>query len=117
MLEGSVFIGGAVVQWLRDGLGLIERAADIEAPRRLGARQRRRGAGAAFAGLGAPWWDGHARGALLGLTAASQGPHRPRRPRRHRAADRRPGGRHAAATAPPLLPNCASTAAPRATTC
>lgn len=68
MLEGSVFIGGAVVQWLRDGLGLIERAADIEA---LAASVPDSGGAVlvpAFAGLGAPWWDGHARGTLLGLT-------------------------------------------------
>ena len=68
MLEGSVFIGGALVQWLRDGLGLIERAADIEAL----AASVPDSAGAvlvpAFAGLGAPYWDGHARGTLLGLT-------------------------------------------------
>ena len=67
-LEGSVFIGGAVVQWLRDGLGLIERAADIEA---LAASVPDSGGAVlvpAFAGLGAPWWDGHARGTLLGLT-------------------------------------------------
>lgn len=68
LLEGSVFIGGAVVQWLRDGLGLIERAADIEA---LAASVPDSGGAVlvpAFAGLGAPWWDGHARGTLLGLT-------------------------------------------------
>ena len=68
MLEGSVFIGGAVVQWLRDGLGLIKRAADIEA---LAASVPDSGGAVlvpAFAGLGAPYWDGHARGTLLGLT-------------------------------------------------
>ena len=68
MLEGSVFIGGAVVQWLRDGLGLIEQAADIEAlaasvPDSNGALLV-----PAFAGLGAPYWDGYARGTLVGLT-------------------------------------------------
>lgn len=68
MLEGSVFIGGAVVQWLRDGLGLIEQAADIEAlaasvPDSHGALLV-----PAFAGLGAPYWDGYARGTLVGLT-------------------------------------------------
>ncbi len=68
LLEGSVFMGGAVVQWLRDGLGLIERAADIEA---LAASVPDSGGAVlvpAFAGLGAPYWDGHARGTLLGLT-------------------------------------------------
>ena len=68
MLEGSVFIAGALVQWLRDGLGLIEHAADIEAlaasvPDSNGALLV-----PAFAGLGAPWWDGYARGTLVGLT-------------------------------------------------
>ncbi|KAB2964315.1 glycerol kinase [Zoogloea sp.] len=68
MLEGSVFVAGAVVQWLRDGLGLIDTAADIEA---LAASVPDSGGTVlvpAFAGLGAPWWDGHARGTLLGLT-------------------------------------------------
>ena len=68
MLEGSVFIGGAVIQWLRDGLGLIEHAADVEA---LAASVPDSGGALlvpAFAGLGAPWWDGHARGTLVGLT-------------------------------------------------
>jgi glycerol kinase len=91
LLEGSVFIGGAVVQWLRDGLGLIERAADIEA---LAASVPDSGGAVlvpAFAGLGAPWWDGHARGTLRPDPRRRQGPHRPRRARRHRAANRRPG--------------------------
>ena len=68
MLEGSVFIGGALVQWLRDGLGLIERAADIEAL--AGSVPDSNGAVLvpAFAGLGAPYWDGYARGILVGLT-------------------------------------------------
>jgi len=67
-LEGSVFIAGAAVQWLRDGLGLLVTAADSErAARRVDSTL-----GAylvpAFAGLGAPYWDPDARGALLGLT-------------------------------------------------
>ncbi|HYF60310.1 MAG TPA: glycerol kinase GlpK [Burkholderiaceae bacterium] len=73
-LEGSVFVAGAVVQWLRDGLGLIARADEIEAL----ARSVPDTAGVhlvpAFTGLGAPWWDPEARGALLGLTrGASRG--------------------------------------------
>jgi glycerol kinase len=67
-LEGSVFIAGAAVQWLRDGLGLIGSAAEIEPL----ARSVPDSAGVtfipAFAGLGAPWWDPEARGAILGLT-------------------------------------------------
>ena len=67
-LEGSVFVGGALIQWLRDGLGLIATAAESE---KL-ARQVPDAAGVvivpAFAGLGAPYWDPRARGAIVGLT-------------------------------------------------
>ena len=67
-LEGSIFIAGAAVQWLRDGLGLIKKAADSQAA----ARRVESTLGAylvpAFAGLGAPYWDAEARGALVGLT-------------------------------------------------
>ncbi len=67
-LEGSVFIAGAAIQWLRDGLGLIKKAAESE---RL-ARRVRSTLGVylvpAFVGLGAPYWDPGARGALVGLT-------------------------------------------------
>jgi len=67
-LEGSVFTAGAVVQWLRDGLGLIKKSADIEAL----ARRAPDNGGVyfvpAFTGLGAPHWDPHARGAITGLT-------------------------------------------------
>ncbi len=67
-LEGSVFIGGAVVQWLRDGLGLVRSSADIEA---LAATVPDSGGVylvPAFAGLGAPHWDQYARGTITGLT-------------------------------------------------
>jgi len=67
-LEGSIFIAGAAVQWLRDELGLIRNAAETEAI----AAGLRNTAGAyvvpAFAGLGAPYWDMGARGAIVGLT-------------------------------------------------
>ena len=67
-LEGSIFIAGAAVQWLRDGLGIIDNAAASEAA----ARRVDSTLGAylvpAFAGLGAPYWDADARGALVGLT-------------------------------------------------
>ena len=70
-LEGSIFVAGAAVQWLRDGLRLIERSDHIEA---LAARARE-GHGVylvpAFVGLGAPHWDPDARGAILGLTRDS----------------------------------------------
>jgi glycerol kinase len=74
-LEGSVFIAGAAVQWLRDGLRAIDAAADVE---RLAA-----GVGhdegvylvPAFTGLGAPWWDPSARGLLIGITRGTGLPH------------------------------------------
>ncbi|HET6718853.1 MAG TPA: FGGY-family carbohydrate kinase, partial [Rhodocyclaceae bacterium] len=75
MLEGSVFMGGAVVQWLRDGLGLIEDAAAVEA---LAASVPDSGGVVlvpAFTGLGAPYWDGHARGLLIGMTRGSSAAH------------------------------------------
>jgi glycerol kinase len=74
-LEGSVFIGGAVVQWLRDGLGLIARSADIEA---LAARAPDNGGVfcvPAFTGLGAPHWDAAARGVIVGLTRGTTAAH------------------------------------------
>ncbi|HYB49490.1 MAG TPA: glycerol kinase GlpK [Burkholderiaceae bacterium] len=75
LLEGSVFVAGAVVQWLRDGLGLIETAAQVE---ELAAQTPNSGGVVlvpAFAGLGAPYWDPNARGALLGLTGGSNRAH------------------------------------------
>ncbi len=67
-LEGSVFIGGAVVQWLRDELGIIGKSADVET---LAAQAADSGGVyfvPAFAGLGAPHWNQHARGAIFGMT-------------------------------------------------
>jgi glycerol kinase len=73
--EGSIFIGGAVVQWLRDGLGIIKTSADVE---RL-ATSVEDTAGVyfvpAFAGLGAPYWDPEARGAIVGLTRGATAAH------------------------------------------
>ena len=74
-LEGSIFMGGAIVQWLRDGLGLIRRAADVEA---LAASVPDSGGVVlvpAFTGLGAPYWDAYARGTLLGLTRGTGAGH------------------------------------------
>jgi glycerol kinase len=74
-LEGSVFIGGAVVQWLRDGLGLIRSSAEIEA---LAASVPDCGGVylvPAFAGLGAPHWDQYARGTITGLTRGTTAAH------------------------------------------
>jgi glycerol kinase len=74
-LEGGVFIGGAVVQWLRDGLGFIRSSADVEA---LAASVQNTGGVyvvPAFAGLGAPHWDAYARGTILGLTRGTTRAH------------------------------------------
>ncbi len=74
-LEGSVFIGGAVVQWLRDGLGLVTRSDEIE---KLAASVPDNGGVylvPAFAGLGAPHWDAAARGTISGLTRGSTAGH------------------------------------------
>ena len=74
-LEGSVFIAGAVVQWLRDGLKLIRSAPEVEA---LAASVPDNGGVylvPAFAGLGAPHWDAYARGSIFGLTRGATGGH------------------------------------------
>jgi glycerol kinase len=74
-LEGSVFIGGAVVQWLRDGLGIIKSAAEIE---QLAASVADSGGVylvPAFAGLGAPHWDQYARGSISGITRGTTAAH------------------------------------------
>jgi glycerol kinase len=67
-LEGSVFIGGAVVQWLRDGLGLFNSSSEIEGLARTVPDNGGVYFVPAFAGLGAPHWDAYARGAIVGIT-------------------------------------------------
>jgi glycerol kinase len=74
-LEGSVFIGGSVVKWLRDGLGLIGAAGDIEDLARGVADAGGVSFVPAFVGLGAPYWDPDARGAIIGLTQESTAAH------------------------------------------
>ncbi len=74
-LEGSVFIAGAVVQWLRDGLGIIRRSEEVEA---LAAAVPDSGGVyivPAFVGLGAPHWNSYARGAILGITRGTTAGH------------------------------------------
>jgi glycerol kinase len=74
-LEGSVFIGGAVVQWLRDGLHLIRNSSEVEDL----AKQVDHTDGVylvpAFAGLGAPYWNQHARGTIVGITRGTSAAH------------------------------------------
>ncbi|MFT6010261.1 MAG: glycerol kinase [Candidatus Azotimanducaceae bacterium] len=67
-LEGSIFVAGAAVQWLRDGIGLISHAADTESLAATDSDARGVYLVPAFTGLGAPYWDANARGAILGLT-------------------------------------------------
>ncbi len=67
-LEGSVFIAGAAVQWLRDQLGLIARSSDTLALARRSKRRSELYVVPAFVGLGAPYWDSRARGAIVGIT-------------------------------------------------
>ncbi len=74
-LEGSVFIAGAAVQWLRDGLGIIRHSSEVEA---LAAQVSDNGGVylvPAFAGLGAPHWDAYARGIIVGLTRGTTAAH------------------------------------------
>lgn len=74
-LEGSIFIGGAVVQWLRDELGIIKTSGDVED---LAAKVKDTGGVymvPAFAGLGAPHWDQHARGTITGITRGTNSAH------------------------------------------
>ncbi len=75
VLEGAVFIGGAAIQWVRDGLGLLKSSAESE-----GVARSVKGTGGvylvpAFVGLGAPYWDARARGAILGITRGTTRAH------------------------------------------
>ncbi|AMH43603.1 MAG: glycerol kinase GlpK [Pseudomonadota bacterium] len=74
-LEGSIFIGGAVVQWLRDGLGIIKTAKEIETLARSVPHSDGVYLVPAFAGLGAPHWNAHARGTLFGVTRGTTSAH------------------------------------------
>ena len=100
-LEGSVFIAGAVVQWLRDGLQIIQEASEIEP---LAATVPDNGGVffvPAFAGLGAPYWDQYARGAIVGRRHPWAS--RPRRHRSHRAPDAGHHGLHEEGLGPAAL--------------
>ena len=74
-LEGGVFIGGAVVQWLRDGLGIIKRSSDVEALAMSVTDSGGIYVVPAFAGLGAPHWDPYARGTIIGITRGTTAGH------------------------------------------
>ena len=70
-LEGSIFVAGSAIQWLRDGLGIIQRADQSGGMADAADPEQQLYLVPAFTGLGAPWWDAHARGALYGLTRSS----------------------------------------------
>ena len=70
-LEGSIFIAGAVVQWLRDGLGIIKDASETQALAEAADPEQQLYLVPAFTGLGAPYWDANCRGAIYGLTRNS----------------------------------------------
>jgi glycerol kinase len=72
-LEGAIFVAGAAVQWLRDAMKLIAAASDVSALAADADPAEEVYLVPAFVGLGAPWWDPHARGALFGLTRKSGG--------------------------------------------
>jgi glycerol kinase len=74
-LEGSVFIAGAIVQWLRDGLKIIQQSSEIESLARCVPDSQGVYVVPAFAGLGAPYWEQHARGTIVGLTRGSNTSH------------------------------------------
>jgi glycerol kinase len=74
-LEGSIFIAGAVVQWLRDGLGIIKQSGDVEKLASKVADSEGVYFVPAFAGMGAPHWDQHARGTLVGITRGTTSSH------------------------------------------
>jgi glycerol kinase len=74
-LEGSVFVAGAAIQWLRDGIGLIEHAGDSEASAQSVADTGGVYLVPAFVGLGAPYWDERARGAIVGITRGTTRDH------------------------------------------
>ncbi len=74
-LEGSVFIGGAVVQWLRDGLSMFKKSAEVENLAKSVPDNNGVYFVPAFTGLGAPYWDPYARGLILGLTRGATSAH------------------------------------------
>ena len=75
MLEGSVFMAGATVQWLRDALGIIHHSSDVEALAMSVPDNGGVGFVPAFAGLGAPYWDAYARGTIIGMTRGTTKAH------------------------------------------
>ena len=75
VLEGSVFVGGAVVQWLRDGLGVIKSSSEVEALAASAPTTEGVYFVPALTGLGAPWWDQYARGQITGISRGTTAAH------------------------------------------
>ncbi len=115
-LEGSVFIGGAVVQWLRDGLGLIRQSSDVEALAKSVPDSGGVYLVPAFAGLGAPHWDPYARGTIVGITRGTTAGHIAGRPLKASRSRWPICSRRSAATPASRWPNYASMAARPPTT-
>ena len=74
-LEGSVFVAGSAIQWLRDGLGIIRSSADVEPMAQSVTDSNGVTVVPAFTGLGAPYWDPYARGSITGLTRSTTAAH------------------------------------------
>jgi glycerol kinase len=74
-LEGSIFVTGAAVQWLRDGLGLIGESAEVGPLAESVSDSGGVVVVPAFTGLGSPWWDPYARGTIVGITRGTRPPH------------------------------------------
>ncbi len=95
-LEGSIFIAGAIVQWLRDGLGIIKESSEVEALAETVDDNGDVYLVPALTGLGAPHWDQYARGAIVGLDPRHYGrTHCARRGRKHGLPDQRRTAGHA----------------------
>ena len=89
-LEGAIFVTGAAVQWLRDGLGIISEAAEVATLAATVPDANGCVLVPAFTGLGSPWWDPYARGTITGITrGTNRGPSRPGRARVDQPADPR----------------------------
>ena len=111
MLEGSIAVTGALIQWLRDRLKIIDSAPEVEELARTVDDNGGVYFVPAFCGLFAPYWRDDARGAIVGLTATPTGPHRARRAGGGRVADRARSSTPPTRSPTSRSPSCAWTAA------
>ena len=113
-LEGAIFVTGAAIQWLRDGLGLIGAAPEIGPLAATVDDTDGVFVVPAFTGLGSPWWDPYARGAIVGITrGTTRAAHRARRRRVDGVVDARRRRRDVRGEPDARSRRCASTAARR----